>query len=359
MMPSLSALIHVLPFCSAALASSITCNHPTLSSPHDFDIPSWQSSNFSCTGPPQPFTVRSSPGKGLGVFATQTLEPGDMIIQEEPVIKITPPEFRDGVGYPLDAIGMLAREAFESLTDEVQSEVLSLHAHMFDGEKSNADYEQLISIFRSNAYNTGKQIGLFPKVARINHSCRPNTSYFWSERLNKRIVYATRRIEEGEELSVTYIPLLLSQANRQRRLNQYGFQCSCEACAAKQEEMEASDQRRKDIRHAFTDLEPQLTLDAPTTVAAKKKARKMAKEGLKLAQLVEEEGLADYYAQAYRVVAITHARIKDWETAATWAHKSYQIRMMADAHAEETQEIEALTGSFIASWNDSLRKSAK
>jgi len=290
------------------------------------------------------------------VFATQTLEIGDIVLQEAPAIKITPPEFRDGVGYPLDTIGLLAREAFEALADDAQAEVLALHAHLFDGEKVKAGNEQLISIFRSNAYNTGKQIGLFPKIARINHSCRPNTSYFWSERLNKRIVYATRRIEEGEEFSVTYIPLLLSQEERQKRLNQYGFKCGCEACAARDEDLETSNTRRKQIRDLFNDLEPKLTLDKPKTVVAKKKAQRMAEEGLQLVQLIEEEGLADYFAQAYRLVAITHARIEDWQPAAMWAHKSYQIRMMADSEAEETKEMEVLLGRFIASWNDSLAR---
>lgn len=348
-----------LTFISAAATSSITCDLPISLSQSSYEIPSWFSSNFSCLGSPQAYVVRLSPGKGLGVFATQTLEPGDVIMQEVPAIKIRPPEFRDGVGYPLDAIGRLAREAFETLSQEMQAEVLSLHAYTTTKERNSSKIDELMAIFRSNAYNTGQEIGLFPKIARINHSCRPNTSYFWNERLNKRIVYATRRIEEGEEFSVSYIPLLHSHDDRQKRLNQYGFKCTCEACAARTDELRTSDSRRKNIRETFIDLEPKLTLDPPESSMAKKNARKMAKDSAKLTKLVEEEGLADYYAQAYRLAAIAHARIEEWEPATLWAHKSYQLRLMADPHADGTKEMQILTSRFIASWNEQVKNKSK
>lgn len=343
-----------LPFISAVVAASVTCDFPIPLSQTQFDIPSWQSSNYSCLGTPQVYTVRPSPGKGLGVFATHTLEPGDIVMQEEPLIKIRPPEFRDGMGYPLNQIGILVREAFENLSADMQADVLSLHAHLTAAEKNNPNLDKLRPIFRSNAYTTGKDIGLFPKIARINHSCRPNTSYFWNERLNKRVVYATRRIEEGEEFSVTYIPLLFTHAERQKRLDQYGFECSCEACSADTAFVETSDRRRKDIQRAFWELENKLTLDVPKTVTAKKKARSVANKSADLVRLVEEEELADYYAPAYRVAAISHARLQDWEPATIWAHKSYQLRLMADAQSKETKEMEVLTNNFISSWNNAL-----
>ncbi|KAF2193061.1 SET domain-containing protein [Zopfia rhizophila CBS 207.26] len=331
------------------------CDIPIPSSQYIFNVPSWQAQNFSCTGPPEVFAIRPSPGKGLGAFVTRSLEPGTLIMQEAPLIKVYPPEIRDGVGYPLDTIQRLVREAFEALSEDGKAEILALSAHIFPHETTAADYDPLLPIFRSNSFNTGDFFGLFPKVARINHSCRPNTAYYWNERLRKRVVYATRRVEEGEELSLSYIPLLHTKADRELRLNQYGFKCTCEVCSAAANDIMVSDQRREQIRRAIYDLESELTVEVPADKATRRKAQKQAEESLKLLRLVEEEELAVYYAQVYRIAALSHARLEKWEPATIWAHKSYQLRQMADEQSQETIEMKILTSRFIESWNEDLR----
>jgi hypothetical protein len=45
-----------------------------------------------------------------------------------------------------------------------------------------------------------------------------------------------------------------------------------------------------------------------------------------------------------------------WENATLYAHKSYQLRLMADSKSPEANEMEILTSRFISSWNDDLRK---
>jgi hypothetical protein len=105
----------------------------------------------------------------------------------------------------------------------------------------------------------------------------------------------------------------------------------------------------------FINLERQLTLEAPSSIAATKRSHSMIAESLKLVQLLEEEGLADYYARAYRITAISHARLGYWEQATLWANKSYQLRLIADPQSSESKEMEILTGQFISNWNDDLR----
>jgi hypothetical protein len=216
--------------------------------------------------------------------------------------------------------------------------------------------DRLGIIFRNNAYNSGKEVGLFPKIARINHSCRPNASYYWSDALNKRIVYTTRKLKKGEEIFVSYISLLLTQEDRQRQLDRYGFKCTCDACAQEHAAKEASDNRRVAIHKAFIEFEPQLTLTLPGTKKTREQARKNAKLSLRLTDLVYEEGLADYYAKAYRVAAICHARVKDWENAAIWANKAYELKVLEDPHSIYTMEMHNLTSTFIASWEKELSK---
>ncbi|KAF2870480.1 hypothetical protein BDV95DRAFT_629145 [Massariosphaeria phaeospora] len=312
----------------------------------------------ACTaGAPEAYMIGSSPGKGLGVFATQALEPGDIIMRDRPVIRITPPPFHDGIGYSLNEVGVLLRREFELLAEDARADILSLTAHMTAAEKEAID--QLVPIFRSNAYNTDQAISLFPKVARINHSCRPNVGYAWSERLDKQVVTALRPIDQGEEIFVSYIPLLHSREDRQKRLDQYGFKCTCEVCAQDTAGLQASDQRRKDISKAFSDFEPQLTLSVPQSKAAKKKAHNNAKASIQLAELVQEEGLADYYVTAYRVVAILHARIEDWKEATLWGHRSYKLSKMVDPQSDMTKELVAMTNEFISRWNDDVRNRSR
>ncbi|KAF9693227.1 hypothetical protein EKO04_008721 [Ascochyta lentis] len=339
-------------FLAGAIAHT-TCKLPIPSVPYTHGVPSWQASDFSCRGPPKVYVVEPSNGKGLGVFALHDLDVGDIVMRETPVIKIDPPDYVKGTGYPMGLVSKLVRKEFESLSPDDQAEVMSLTYHATEVEEATMD--KLGIIFRTNAYNTDDQIGLFPKIARINHSCRPNTSYYWSKKLNKRVVYASRKIKKGEEFFVSYIGLLSTHEERQKRLDRYGFKCTCEACAAEQALKQVSDQRRVEISKAFMDFEPQLTLDVPKSKSARRQARKNAQASSQLAGLVEQEGLADYYAKAYRIAAISHARIEDWQPATVFANKGYKLKHMEDPESPYTAEMFSLTSSFIQSWESELK----
>lgn len=336
----------------SALAHS-TCKLPIPSIPHTSGVPSWSSSDYSCQGPPDVYAVEPSEGKGLGVFALHDLDVGDIVMREAPILKIDPPDYVKGTGYPMAQVTELVRKEFEALSPEAQAEVLSLTYHATAHEEATMD--KLGLIFRTNAYNTDSQIGLFPKIARINHSCRPNTSYYWSAKLNKRVVYASRPIKKGEEFSVSYIGLLSTHTERQKRLDRYGFVCSCSACSAESSAKRASDARRVEISKAFADFEPQLTLEVPKSQSARRRARKNAQASRQLAELVEQEGLADYYAKAYRIAAITYARIEEWQAATIFANMGYKLKHMEDPESAWTAEMFQLTSSFIQSWEEELR----
>ncbi|KAF2996836.1 hypothetical protein E8E13_003472 [Curvularia kusanoi] len=316
-------------------------------------LPSWHSHDYTCSGPPDVYVVRPSKGKGLGVFTLHDLEIGDIVMREAPILKIDPPDYVRGTGYPMAEVTKFVRREFETLSAAAQAEVMSLTYHATAMEEATMD--KLGLIFRTNAYNTDEQIGLFPRIARINHSCRPNTSYYWSKKLNKRVVYASRKIKRGEEFSVSYIGLLSTHSERQKRLDRYGFKCTCEACAAAHAEKQVSDKRRVKIHKGFTAFEPQLTLDVPTSKSDRRKARKDAHESSQLARLVEKEGLADYYAKAYRIAAISHARIEDWQPATVFANKGYMLKHMEDPESPWTAELFSLTSSFIQSWESELK----
>jgi len=338
---------------SLALAGLATSTTPICSKSDSSSIISWPSSDSTCRGPPEVYTVRPSLGKGLGVFALHDLEVGAIIMSETPILTIKRPDFIKGTGYPMSAVSQLVRSEFALLSRQQQEEIMNLTYHATEAEEESSD--RLGLIFRSNAYNTGEDIGLFPKIARINHSCRPNTSYYWNAKLNKRIVYANRQIKEGEELFDSYIPLLLTREERKKRLGPYGFTCSCEACALENGAMRESDKRRVDIRMALMEFEPQLMLTMPESASEKRKAAANVKASLQLVELVRLEGLADYYANAYKITAIGHARVQDWAQATKWANKAYELRVMVDPESPHAMEMYVLTSKFIESWKSELR----
>lgn len=146
----------------------------------------------------------------------------------------------------MTAVSQLVRSKFSLLSPSQQSEITNLTFHATDKEMENSDVLGLI--FRSNAYKTGESIGLFPEIARINHECVPNTSYYWNSRVGERIIFANRRISAGEELSDSYISLLVGREERQKGLEPYGFECRCKACARGGRESDGRRERKDDAR---------------------------------------------------------------------------------------------------------------
>jgi len=273
--------------------------------------------------------VRPAPGKGLGVFATQLIPRGTPIIIEAPLISVPVPKLVPGQGFRLADMITDIETSFQKLTPEQQEEFLQLHDFRFPSE---TDQSHLLTIVRSNAYNTGDdQVGLFPKLARINHSCRPNSGNWWSEKEERRIIYAARDIEEGEEITVSYIPLLKTRKERHGRLAQYGFVCGCEACKDG-----SGDKNRLKIADLLEDLEQKMhSASKKESITKKRIARAMS-----LVETVEEEGLSDYLARAYHLVSIFNKQGKSFGEAEKWAKKELEILRLA-----ETDSREALAAS--------------
>jgi hypothetical protein len=185
----------------------------------------------------------------------------------------------------------------------------------------------LLTIFRSNAYNSGDDhIGLFPKCARINHSCKPNCLNFWSEKTSKRIIYAGRDIEKGEEITVSYIPLLKPIQQRQERLQQYGFKCTCSACQSTE-----SSKRRVKIAETLESLEQKVHSTSTKTALIEKRILK----AFALIKMIEEERLTDYLARAFHLAAVFNKQNGNLKEAGEWAVKELEIHQWAEMDSAE------------------------
>ncbi|KAH9214369.1 hypothetical protein DL95DRAFT_523919 [Leptodontidium sp. 2 PMI_412] len=300
-----------------------------------------EDSEDESTAPPSPlYTILPIPSKGLGLIATIPIPRGTHIITEAPLLTIPLPPPTPGLGVSLPSLLTSLQTAFSSLPPPSQKTFLSLHNHRFPGDSTavppNPD---LLTIFRSNAYNTGtSHIGLFPLIARINHSCRPNAVNYWSERLGKRIIYAGRDIDVGEEITVSYIPLLKSTKERQQRLGQYGFVCGCEACRD-----EGSGKRRGKIQDLMEVLEQKVEANNQKKVVNERLARRAER----LVVLLKEEGLVDYLAKAYRFMALFEGRAGNLKGARVWAEKEIEELRLAGEESEEVERAVAFLDGLV------------
>lgn len=81
--------------------------------------------------------------------------------------------------------------------------------------------------------------GLYATAAQLNHDCMPNVARFDFFDINNNIkdsnvciqFRALHNLPKGEELTVSYFPLVTSYQERQARCReQYGFECMCPRC---------------------------------------------------------------------------------------------------------------------------------
>ncbi|ORY62916.1 uncharacterized protein BCR38DRAFT_217437 [Pseudomassariella vexata] len=288
--------------------------------------------NNTARGVSSIWEVRESPGKGLGVFATTLITAGSRVMVEPPLFAIKPPEFIPGKGYEIEAMIADVDKAVAALSSEEQDEFRSCHEHRLPNEAAS-EHRRNMFIFRSNAYTlTDGKIAMFPKIAKINHSCRPNAANVWSSVSRLRIIWAARDILPGEEVSVTYAPLLQTREDRQKRLAQYGFRCSCEAC----HDHAHTDPRRKQMARLLSELEDRLA--RKTSAFANKK---LLLKATALVEMLEEEHMMDYLPNAYRMAAELSFRLDNITAAEDWARQELRLHENADELSSASQDAVA------------------
>lgn len=78
--------------------------------------------------------------------------------------------------------------------------------------------------------------GIYPRASFFNHDCLPNACRFdyvdsASDGNADIIVRMIHDVPQGREICLSYFPVNLNYANRQRRLMEdYGFVCDCDRC---------------------------------------------------------------------------------------------------------------------------------
>jgi len=139
--------------------------------------------------------VKESPGKGRGLFATQDLPRGTLMMLEEPAIKLR----RAGPNQPCSQKAVEA--AFNTMTVEQQERFMRLSA---DGRKDKTT--KLLRIFDTTFF-TGNDLDfsyICLNLSLLNHSCIENASWHMRPQADNFLVTATSFIPKGDEITINY-----------------------------------------------------------------------------------------------------------------------------------------------------------
>ena len=94
---------------------------------------------------------------------------------------------------------------------------------------------RLVTLQKKASENPNIGVGLFPTASLLNHSCKPNVEMFRSSSKHSPtcVFVAVRHIEEGEELTISYLPDAYKKSVHERKdylEYNYGFKCDCPLC---------------------------------------------------------------------------------------------------------------------------------
>lgn len=171
---------------------------------------------------------------GKGMFATRNIDPYTRIISEVPSIDLR-------TGWLSEANLKLA---FDALPNDRKAAIMDLS---FVATKENAS--PLTMIFDQNAMDARVGRVLCPTVARFNHSCLPNAFGNMNWLTNCYTIQALHDIEEGEEITISYMEVEYPKDERCAELKKiFGFDCVCSLCTTHFSAMALT---RSNTRRAF------------------------------------------------------------------------------------------------------------
>eukprot|EP00536_Pseudo-nitzschia_multiseries_P003838 jgi/Psemu1/284683/fgenesh1_pg.61_\ len=175
----------------------------------------------------------SESGGHLGLFALKDFSLGDVILEENPVVRLAPPNEK------------ASRELLSEWKDGLSSE------EVFSGFDDWDKLRKILLIWACNSFQGGR---VYPKISRVNHSCNPNaliqttttTTTTTSDAGQKdenfsnnnnnnegQKLLAATKIKTGTEICISYLGLFLytdTTVRRKKLERTKFFRCACARC---------------------------------------------------------------------------------------------------------------------------------
>ncbi|KAI0006309.1 SET domain-containing protein [Xylariaceae sp. FL0662B] len=274
------------------------------------------------------YKIVDIPGKGKGVIATRLIERSETIMRDWASVLIDlsfPKSVKRSQGYHL------LHRAADQLLDPDKLLRLS---------HTNAIAADIVEdVVRTNAFSWYPHMAVYPEVSRINHACKPNAFIRFSPTSLAVSIVATRRIDPGEEINISYVTMGQTRDQRQASLSHWGFNCTCNLCSASKAEIAASDYRRSKI--------DKMRQEVYQAIEARDgaKAVKLTHEILELLHIEELEAL---YSAQYEILARLYWKAKDTKKATEYAQLSLDVLVDLGYIDDDPKALPALLESFTS-----------
>ena len=175
------------------------------------------------------------PNKGTGVVALRDIQPGEILMSERPLIYM--PDEIYQIDEPVD-IEIWLDKRINKMTEPDRVKFYSLTDSRGDTDSDRSAF----GIFFTNCMNYEGDAALFPDIARVNHSCKPNADFIANTSGGpedpRMDLVSTDFIAKGQEVLLCYMPSAdeatdIRKVRRDYLETWYGFKCTCAVCLLK------------------------------------------------------------------------------------------------------------------------------
>eukprot|EP00090_Calanus_glacialis_P035188 TRINITY_DN60124_c0_g1_i1.p1 TRINITY_DN60124_c0_g1~~TRINITY_DN60124_c0_g1_i1.p1 ORF type:complete len:336 (-),score=82.17 TRINITY_DN60124_c0_g1_i1:45-1052(-) len=243
------------------------------------------------------FEIREVKNKGKGIFALREISAGEIVMKEKPLVILTTPHTPKTLAKYVAEL----RGKVKSLDEDRQEDFYSLGISRPELCTKDRGDLRMMGIFQTNSipireYDKlkGKDLGaaVYKYASRINHSCKPNVVWSFTQAKKVKEVRATKPILAGEEVTACYIDPLNMAEDRQKLLSsKYNFTCSCEICSLPTEKLKENDRLRREILGLNNNMEDVYDQNP-------QKALKYAKMKLERMEKIRDE-MIEIFPQTY------------------------------------------------------------
>jgi hypothetical protein len=301
---------------------------------------------------PAKYKVEKIEGKGMGVVATGFIGRGELIMANTVSLMFDYNAYEN-----LERANYLELQAkaIDALPETHRQRFLDLSTH----DEANFTYLEFVEkIASTNAFDIDidpdeededEENGfyvVFPEIARMNHDCRPNADYYFNLETMTQYIHAIRPIFPGEEITITYINPVMTQARRERKLQStWGFKCSCPSCTSSKFVIASSDDRLRQIE----ELSPELANHRADSRATPQMAEL-------LISLYEQEKLWGMMYQAYKYAAIEWNGVGEPWTATKYARLAVEYGIYSSGEKDgDVADMDSLATDPWSHWSWMLR----
>jgi hypothetical protein len=187
-----------------------------------------------------PKIIIDKTNKNNKVVALQNIKDGEILIEEYPLINLFGDKIDDrdvlflkklilsseNELYPRDIKDFQRTRMTKKIFEKINNTNKSIQKFF-----ENYDSNYIEHFYAKHLFNSfeGYEYGplYLPNIAKLNHSCSPNTKFVFNKDTGVMKLFATRNINKNEEITDSYITNKKIEDHKEYLHDHYGFTCKC------------------------------------------------------------------------------------------------------------------------------------